>query len=194
MDELLGNKAAEAKIMESSMMPKGDYAMELTGVEQGAYELKNEDHPYAGEEAAMLTLIYKVNAVDDKGKYFDAKDKRVDANRMEEFVGKDYKENCMFGNDGLVIEGSGDNRVMRLPETEEDKAKVKNSGFDKVVTLLSRHIGEERWAEGDCDNKSLQELIDYATGMSTVTPIGHNKWGDRVNVQINIMDDFTPIV
>jgi len=193
MDDLLGKKVAEATIMESKLFPKGDYVLELVGVNQESYEIKNEGHPFEGEEAARLEFNYIIKGVDDKGKYFDVKDKRVSADKMAEFVDQEYTESVLFGNDGLVVEGSGENRVLRLPENDEDKAKAKNTGFDKAVTLMQRHLGEQAWEENDCDNKSLSELIELATGKLTITPIGHNKWGDRVNVQINIMDEFQPV-
>lgn len=193
MDALLGKKASDAKLMTSGLLPKGDYVLEFVGFEEETYEIKADEHPNAGDDAAMLKLNYIIRGVDDKGKYLNLKGKRVSAEDMAEFVEKTYSENCMFGNDGLVVEGTGDNRVIRNPENDEDMKKVKNTGFDKVTTLLARHIGEKAWGENGCDDKSLGELLQFATGRLCITPITHNTWNDRTSLQINIMDDFEPL-
>lgn len=174
MEQLLGKKVTDAAIIEGGAKPKGTYGFSLAEITEGEYEIKKEEHPRVGQKAMMLTFVFDIVAVDATGKYVDAKGKRVSPEAMQEYVGKQFKENVMFGNDGLP----------------KDDGTVNQSGYNKLVTILAKVIGDVRWAELEAAGASTQDLIQAAQGVKFLGDISHNKWDDNVNDQLDLFGDF----
>lgn len=177
MEALLGKKVTDATILEGGAKPKGTYGFVLTEINDGEYDIKNEDHPRVGETAMMLSFTLNIIGVDGKGKYIDQKGKRVSPEKMAEYVGKDFKENVMFGNDGLP----------------KDDGTINNSGYNKLVTILSKIIGEAKYTALEAAGATTAELIQAAQGIKFMADISHNKWEDRVSDQLDLFGDFVLI-
>lgn len=174
MEALLGKKVSEAKILEGGAKPKGTYAFQLTNIEEGSYEIKKEEHQRVGETALMLTFTLTIIGVDDKGKYLNTKGKRVSPEEMQEQVGKEFKENVMFGNDGLP----------------KEDGSINSSGYDKLITILSKIVGEQVYTEMVAQGASTQQIIEASQGVKFLADISHNKWDDNVRDQLDLFGEF----
>lgn len=191
MEQLLGNKLSQAVLIEGGVWPSGMYAWQLTGINDNTYEIKAEDHPWIGEQATMvkLTLTCVDFDKDPKAKYLDKNKKRVSAETMASYVGKEFTENVMFGNDGLIREKTKEGSVYRLPQ---DGEVGEQGGYNKLVTLLRAFIGEDAYKNlsADGSDPQLPALIEACNNVKFGAEISHNSYGDNVNDQINLFGDF----
>ena len=175
MAGILGKKLSSAEIIEGGLRPKGMYAFQLVELKEGTYNIRQEEHPHVGQDAPMLSIVLDIIAVDDSGKYYDIKGKPVSKEKMNSYVGKQFVENCMFGNDGIP----------------DKNGNVKNGGFNKMVTILSKIIGKEAYAKIDQDaDDSTEKLIAAAEGAKFTAEISHNIWKDKDTGQVNENDQL----
>lgn len=174
MEALLGKKVSEAKILEGGAKPKGTYGFQLTSIETGDYEIKQEEHARVGETAMMLTFVLTIIGVDERGKYVNAKGKSVSPEEMRDQVGKEFKENVMFGNDGLP----------------KEDGTINSSGFDKLITILSKIIGEEAYQKMVEQGATTQQIIEASQGVKFLADISHNKWNDNIRDQLDLFGEF----
>lgn len=175
MAGLLGKKLKDAEIIEGGLRPKGIYAFQLSEIKEGSYTIKQEEHPHVGKEALMITIVLDIIAVDDSTKYYDVKGKVVDKETIKGYVGKQFVENIMFGNDGIP----------------NKNGEVKHSGLNKMVTLLSKFIGKEAYEAIDQDaDDSLEQLVAKAENVKFTAEISHNIYKNAETGQVNESDQI----
>lgn len=174
MEALLGKKVTDATVIEGGAKPAGTYVFDLEGIDEGSYEIKKEEHPRVGETAMMVTIALKIVQVDPKGKYIDSKKRKVTNEAMQQHIGKVFKENVMFGNDGLP----------------KEDGTINNSGMNKLVTILSKIIGEDKYKAMEANGASIEKLVSAAAGARFMADISHNEWEGNVSDQLDLFSDF----
>jgi len=183
METLLGNKLADAQLIEGGLKPKGIYAFTVDEIKQGNYSIKADDHPHQGQEALMLSIVSTIIAVDPESKYVNDKGKVVTNEQMQSYVGKKEVTNIMFGNDGLP----------------DENGTIKQSGLNQLVTYCSKIIGKEVYDGIDAESENgIAELMDATVGSKYTAEMVHNRYttadgNERVDSRINLLGDFTVI-
>lgn len=183
MENLLGISLASAKLIESFTWPMGAYAWQISDFEVKNYTIKADDHPNLGKEAAMLTIsLTCLQAATPTLKSADGKP--VSEEEAAAYAGKVYKENIMFGNDGLPGKSGA----------------IEYRGMNMTATLLTKMLGAENYsALAATHNFALGPMLEAikAANVQFVCELSHNinpkDPNKRVNAQINLFGSFGPV-
>lgn len=171
--------------------PKGVYQFQLTGIETGEYDIKTEGHPWEGKKAFRIEFQLTCIGVVPMA-YIDAKGETVPEAQMQEFIGKVYKDSCMFANDGLVKQG----KAYRLPMAGE---KPDFPGAKRLNTMLRNILGKETYEQimRANPNAGFGPALQAVNNIKFACIIDHNinpnDPNKRVQDQVAMFEEFVQL-
>lgn len=182
MEQLLGINIADANILTGlKTFPAGKYGMIFEGIDQGEYDIKQEEHAFVGGKGLKLTFKMKTTrAIGLKG----TDNKPLTLEAMNEWIGVNFEESILFGNDGLP--------------NKKDLTKPAYPGRDKLATMLARFAGEDNYkALVAQSGGNLLKIVEPMIGKQFACEISHNvnpnDPNKRVQHQLNIFGEFVPM-
>lgn len=183
LEQILGLNMQEARLIEGGTWPMGMFAWQISDLTLKTYTIKAENHPNLGKDAPMLTIeLTCINSAAPTLRGTDGKP--VTEEEAASWIGKKYKENIMFGNDGLP----------------NKHGVIEHRGMNMTATLFTKMLGAENYAQlCQGTNFQLGAMIDTvkASGHQFVCELSHNTNPNdpnkRVNSQINLFGTFGPV-
>lgn len=182
MEALLGINANDARILEGlPVWPAGKYQFKLKSLDAGEYEIRQDDHPFVGQKALKVEMIFTCLAT--AGALKDKEDKLLSAEAAREWIGQNFTEGVLFGNDGLP--------------SKKDPNALGFPGRDKMFTILAKIAGEKQWdalkaSTGGDLQKIVTALLDKPFGCEISHNINPNDPNKRKQHQIAVFGDWMP--
>ena len=182
MEGLLGINANDARILEGmAIWPAGRYQLQLTGLDASDYEIRQEDHPFVGQKALKVELKFQCLAT--SGALKDKNGKLLSAEAAQEWIGQEFIEGVLFGNDGLP--------------SKKNPNEVAHPGRDKLFTILANIAGPQQWeALKAATGGDLQKIVSAMLNKPFGCEIGHNinpnDPNKRVQHQLSVFGDWAP--
>lgn len=191
IESILGIDASEVGTYEGgAAWPKGLYDFQVTGIEVKDYDIaKPDSHPRIGTKAKRIVLMLTCIGVKQM-QYIDAKGAPVTPEAMQEYVGKEYQDSALFGNEGLVKQ----NKEYRLPMQGETP---EFPGSKRMFTMSKNILGEAVYQQMEAQGAKLGQFMQALDQKKFTCIIDHNinpnDPNQRVQDQIAMFEDFIQI-